>query len=240
VGGNSDAGSGRPRWLIPALVLGGISLIVVALRELAPLMPAFANWVDGLGPLAPLLFIAGYVVGTILLLPGAVFSMVGGTVFGVLWGTVLAVAAALIAMIAAFLISRYVVRDAISRRLSKHPDLVAIDKAVGKDGFRIVLLLRLSPVFPFSVVNYALGLTRVRFRDYLAASVGIIPATLVFVTAGRLVGDLAMVAAGEASPDSTGSIILLVLAAVATLTVVIVVTRLARKALREATGVGGE
>ncbi|HUG27658.1 MAG TPA: TVP38/TMEM64 family protein [Gemmatimonadales bacterium] len=212
------------------LVLGG--------RQLAPLVPAFANWMEGLGWAGPLLFMLVYAVACLLLLPASVFTMIAGAVYGVGWGTLYTAVGALVAMASAFLISRHLVRNTVARCLASRPELAAIDRAVELDGFRIVLLLRLSPIFPFSILNYALGLTRVRYRDYLLASVGSIPGTFVFVSAGRLAGDLATVAAGEASPDSQSRMMLLGIGLVATVTVLTIVTRLARKALAEATGVG--
>lgn len=228
----------RPRWRMPLVVVAVVGVLVLGGRQLAPLVPAFANWMDGLGTAGPLLFMLVYAVACILLLPASVFTMIAGAVYGVGWGTLYTAVGALVAIAVAFLISRHLARDAVARRLASRPELVAIDRAVGLDGFRIVLLLRLSPIFPFSILNYALGLTRVRFRDYLLASVGSIPGTFLFVSAGRLAGDLATVAAGEASPDSRSSMILLGIGLVATVAVLTIVTQLARKALAEATGLG--
>lgn len=228
----------HPRW---ATILAGalvIVAVVLAGRQLAPLVPAFATWMDGLGWAGPLLFMLVYAVACLLILPASVFTMIAGAVYGVGWGTLYTAVGALVAIAVAFLIARHLARGAVARRLASRPELAAIDQAVGQDGFRIVLLLRLSPIFPFSILNYALGLTRVRFRDYLLASVGSIPGTFVFVSAGRLAGDLATVAAGGASPDSRSSMILLGIGLVATVTVLTIVTRLARKALAEATGMG--
>lgn len=230
--------AGRLRWRMPLGVVAVVAILVLAGRQLAPLVPAFASWMAGLGWAGPLLFMLVYAVACILLLPASVFTMIAGAVYGVGWGTLYTVVGALTAMATAFLISRHLARDAVARRLAGRPELAAIDRAVGLDGFRIVLLLRLSPIFPFSILNYALGLTQVRFRDYLLASVGSIPGTFVFVSAGRLAGDIAMVAAGEASPDSRSSMLLLGIGLVATLAVLTIVTRLARTALAEATGVG--
>lgn len=227
-----------PQWAAVLLGALAVGVVVLAGRQFAPLVPAFANWMEGLGWAGPLLFMLVYAVACILLLPASVFTMIAGAVYGVGWGTLYTVVGALTAIAVAFLISRHLARDAVGRRLAGRPELAAIDRAVGLDGFRIVLLLRLSPIFPFSILNYALGLTQVRFRDYILASVGSIPGTFVFVSAGRLAGDIAMVAAGEASPDSRSSMLLLGIGLVATITVLTIVTRLARTALAEATGMG--
>jgi uncharacterized membrane protein YdjX (TVP38/TMEM64 family) len=227
-----------PPWRMRLTVAAVVAVLVLGGRQLAPLVPAFASWMEGLGWAGPLLFMLVYAVACLLLLPASVFTMIAGAVYGVGWGVLYTAVGALVAIAVAFLISRHLARNAVARRLASRPELVAIDRAVGLDGFRIVLLLRLSPIVPFSILNYALGLTRVRFRDYLFASVGSIPGTFVFVSAGRLAGDLATVAAGESSPDSRSKMILLGIGLVATVTVLTIVTRLARKALAEATGVG--
>src|SRR6185503_6399832 len=97
---------------------------------------------------------------------------------------------------AAFLVARYLARGAVERRLVDYPRFAAIDRAVAREGRKIVFLLRLSPIFPFSLLNYALGLTRVRFADYAVASLGMLPGTLLYVYYGKVLGDVAQVAAG--------------------------------------------
>ena len=111
----------------------------------------------------------------------------------------------------------------------------SIDRAVEREGFKIVLLLRLSPVFPFNLLNYALGLTKVRVRDYVAACVGMIPGTLLYVYYGRLAGDVAALAAGASADRGAEYWTVLIVGLVATLAVTTVVTRIARAALQEAT-----
>src|SRR5439155_1410723 len=91
---------------------------------------------------------------------------------------------------AAFLVGRYLARAAVERRIAANPRFAAIDRAVGAEGRKIVFLLRLSPVFPFNLLNYALGLTRVRFADFFLASVGMLPGTVLYVYSGKLIGDV--------------------------------------------------
>jgi uncharacterized membrane protein YdjX (TVP38/TMEM64 family) len=109
-----------------------------------------------------------------------------------------------------------------------------VDAAIGEQGFKIVALLRLSPVFPFNVLNYGLGLTRVRFRDYALACVAMAPGTLLYVYYGRVAGDLAMAAAGSAE-RGTEYWAFLAFGLIATVVVTLFVTRIARRALREST-----
>jgi uncharacterized membrane protein YdjX (TVP38/TMEM64 family) len=137
---------------------------------------------------------------------------------------------------AAFLVSRHLARSAIEQRLAGNARFAAIDRAVSAQGRKIVFLLRLSPVFPFNLLNYALGLTNVRFVDYLIASLGMLPGTLLYVYYGKLAGDVAALAGGAAVEKGAGYYAVLVLGLVATIVVTTIVTRIARRALKEATG----
>src|SRR5207245_1117774 len=116
-------------------------------------------------------------------------------------GTVYVLIAATLGSAAAFLVSRYLARGAIERRLANIPRFAAIDRAVGAEGRKIVFLLRLSPVFPFTLLNYALGLTQVRFADYLVAAIGMLPGTVLYVYAGQAIGDVTALAGGDAAEN---------------------------------------
>jgi uncharacterized membrane protein YdjX (TVP38/TMEM64 family) len=144
--------------------------------------------------------------------------------------------AAVLGASAAFLVARYLARAAIERRLAGNRRFAAIDRAVGIQGRKLVFLLRLSPVFPFNLLNYALGLTSVRFVDYVVASVGMLPGTFLYVYYGKLVGDLAALAGGAAVEKGTGYYLVLALGLAATIVVTTLVTRTAQRALKEATG----
>jgi uncharacterized membrane protein YdjX (TVP38/TMEM64 family) len=144
-------------------------------------------------------------------------------------------AAATLGACAAFLLSRTVARRAIERRIASSPRFAAIDRAIAREGRKIVTLLRLSPVFPFNLLNYALGLTQVRFVDYLLAMVGILPGTILYVYTGKLAGDVAVLASGSSTPRGAGYYIVLGLGLLATVVVTTLVTRTARRALEEVT-----
>jgi uncharacterized membrane protein YdjX (TVP38/TMEM64 family) len=164
-----------------------------------------------------------------------VLTLAAGAIFGLQAGVVIVFAAAVLGASAAFLVSRYVARAAIEQRIAGNARFAAIDRAVGAQGRKIVFLLRLSPVFPFTLLNYALGLTRVRFADYVIASIGMLPGTLLYVYYGKLAGDVAALAGGAAVEKGAGYYTVLALGLVATIAVTAVVTRTARKALAEAT-----
>jgi uncharacterized membrane protein YdjX (TVP38/TMEM64 family) len=209
---------------------------VVLGREAGAWLPRFAAWVDRLGVWGPVVFIAGYVVAVIAFAPGSLLTLAAGAIFGLAHGAVYVFVAATLGASLAFLIARHLARGAIERRLAGNARFAAIDRAVEAEGRRIVFLLRLSPAFPFNLLNYALGLTGVRFVDYLLASVGMIPGTLLYVYYGKLVGDVAALAGGEPVEKGPAYYVVLGLGLLATVGVTALVTRAARRALREATG----
>src|SRR5690606_28498352 len=113
---------------------------------------------------------------TVLLIPGSALTLGAGALFGVFWGTVYASTGATLGATCAFLIGRYLARDWVAARIARRPAFVAIDRAVAEEGWKIVGLTRLSPIFPFVLLNYAFGLTRVSLRDYVFASwLGMLP-----------------------------------------------------------------
>jgi uncharacterized membrane protein YdjX (TVP38/TMEM64 family) len=218
------------------LVTAALAALVLAGRAAGAYVPTFAGWVDGLGLWGPLIFIAGYAAAVVLFAPGSVLTLAAGAIFGLLEGTIFVFVAATLGAAVAFLVARHLARGAIERRLAGNARFAAIDRAVGAQGRRIVFLLRLSPVFPFNLLNYALGLTRVRFADYLVASLGMLPGTLLYVYTGKIAGDVAALAGGAAVERGTAYYAVLVLGLLATLAVTTMVTRIARRSLAEATG----
>ncbi len=223
-----------------ALRIAAVVALVAALllfgRRVAGYLPEFSAWVDGLGVWGPVVFVLGYTVATVAFIPGSLLTLAGGAIFGLAEGTALVFAGASLGATAAFLASRYMVRGAIERRVAAEPRFAAIDRAVGREGFKIVLLLRLTPVVPFVLLNYALGLTRVKLRDYVLAFSGMLPATLLYVYYGKVVGDLAEIAAGGGGERGWETWVFTGVGLVATIAVITVVTRIARRALREEVG----
>jgi uncharacterized membrane protein YdjX (TVP38/TMEM64 family) len=210
-----------------ALVLGG--------RNAAAALPQFTRYIEGLGALGPVVFILGYAAATVAFIPGSVLTFAAGAIFGFGKGVVIVFVAATLGSTAAFVISRYVARTAIEKRVSGNVRFAAVDRAIAEQGRKIVFLLRLSPVFPFSLLNYALGLTRISLRDYVLASVGMLPGTILYVYYGKLAGDVVTLAGRAGPPRDTGYYIVLALGLVATVVVTTLVTRTARAALRAAT-----
>jgi uncharacterized membrane protein YdjX (TVP38/TMEM64 family) len=230
-----ESGRSRVTWAKIAAGAAALGALIYLGRELGGYVPQFAGWVDGLGALGPVAFIAGYALAVVGFVPGSVLTLAAGAIFGVLEGTLYVFLAATLGSAGAFLVSRYLARRAVERRLEGDPRFAAIDRAIGVQGRKIVFLLRLSPIFPFNLLNYALGLTRVRLVDYLIASLGMIPGTLLYVYSGKLAGDVATVAGGAGVERSTGYYAVLGVGFLATVIVTTVVTRIARRALEEAT-----
>jgi len=151
-------------------------------------------------------------------------------------GTALVLVGATLGSTAAFVVSRYLARDAVARKVEGDRRFASIDRAIERQGRRIVFLLRLSPIFPFNLLNYALGLTRVRLADYVVASLGMLPGTLLYVYSGKVAGELAALAGSGAVHRGAGYYAVIGVGFAATAIVTIIVTRVARRALREATG----
>lgn len=217
------------------VAVAGVALLLVAGRRLGALIPSFAAWVDGLGVWGPVAFIAGYALATVAFVPGSLLTLAAGAIFGLAKGTAFVLVAATLGASGAFLVSRYLARGFVERRLAGNARFTAIDRAIGTEGRKVVLLLRLSPVIPFNLLNYALGLTRVRFVDYLVASIGMLPGTLLYVYTGKVAGDVARIAGGAAAPGGLASYGVVAVGLAATLAVTLVITHTARRALREAT-----
>ena len=217
-------------------LLLGVVVIVCLLylgRQLGSYIPTFSSWVEAQGPWGPVVFIFGYALATVALIPGSLLTLAGGAIFGLAQGTLFVFLGASLGAAGAFLVSRYVARVSVERRLAKNPRFARLDRAVGTQGLRIVFLMRLSPVFPFSLLNYGLGLTRVRFVDYLVACLGMLPGTLLYVYYGHVAGSLAVAASGTGGEKGAEHWVVLGLGLAATIGVTTVVTIIARNALKE-------
>src|SRR6188508_135676 len=131
---------GRPKasWVRLVLALVAVGALVFTGRQLGGLLPSFAAWVDSLGPWGPVVFIVGYATAVVALVPAVLLTLAAGAIFGVVWGVVWVFIAAVIGSAAAFLISRYVARDLVARRLAENPRFAAVDRAVGREGRKIV------------------------------------------------------------------------------------------------------
>ena len=222
------APTSRLKWV---LWVGGLALVLGLARYFHAqfyLRQALER-ISTLGPWGPPLFIGVYVIAAVLLIPGSVLTLGAGAIFGVVKGSIYVSIAATTAACASFLIGRHLAREAIARKIEGNPRFAAIDRAVAQEGWKIVGLTRLSPVFPFTLLNYAFGLTRVSFRAYALASwIGMMPGTLTYV----YLGSIAQAVAGHRRRSAT-EWALYAVGLVATLIVTVVVTKVARKALQQ-------
>jgi len=189
------------------------------------------QWIDGLGAVGILAFIAIYIVATIAFLPGSILTLGAGVLFGVVQGFLFVFVGATLGATLAFAVGRYLARGWVAQKIAGNAKFRAIDEAVGREGFKIVLLTRLSPVFPFNLLNYAFGITNVSLRDYVLGCIGMIPGTLLYVYLGSLAGSIARIGTTEPSLNPTIQWGIRILGLVATIAVTVYVTRIARKAL---------
>ena len=185
---------------------------------------------ESLGPWGPVIFVLLYIVAAVLFVPGSALTLGAGALFGVGLGSVLVSVGAASFTTAAFLVGRYLARDWVAKKIEGNAAFAALDRAVATEGWKIVGLTRLSPAFPFALLNYAFGLTQVSLRDYVLASwIGMMPGTVMYVYLGSLAR-----AAGERH-RTPAEWALYGVGLVATLVVTLFVTRLARAALAQRT-----
>lgn len=225
--------------LKPILIGSSIAILIVIGNyfNLQGLLNKSLLWVNSLGWLAPIAFIVIYNIATLLFIPGSLLTLKGGCLFGLLWGSVYVLIAATIGATFAFLVGRYISRNWVCKQIGKNPKFKAIDKAVAKNGFKIVFLTRLSPIFPFNLLNYAFGVTQVSLKDYILGSIGMIPGTVMYVYMGSIIGHIAMSASSIPTNPQTEFMQLLLrgFGLFATAFVTFYVAKVAKKALKEST-----
>jgi uncharacterized membrane protein YdjX (TVP38/TMEM64 family) len=215
----------EPPYAGSLLVASGL---LIAQDFLPQLLPALQS------PLGAVAFVPLYALWVTLLLPGVWASMLAGALYGPLWGSVVVFVGACLGAEAAFLLGRHWLRDWARQRLAAVPKLKAVEQAVSREGLPLVLLTRLSPAFPFSLLNLAYGLSEVSLRDYTIGLIGILPGTILFCGLGALAGDVARfgeVLSGRADPTTWA---LRILGVIATVASVVLVARAARRALEAA------
>jgi uncharacterized membrane protein YdjX (TVP38/TMEM64 family) len=217
-----------------ALFVVALSLLAVAayFLPIAQWTAALAERARGTGGLGAALFVAAYVGATVAFLPGSLLTLAAGFAYGPVWGLAVSSPASIAGATCAFLLGRTFLRDWALRKTTDSPRMRAIWHAVEREGFKVVLLLRLSPLVPFNVLNYALSLSNVRLGTYVAASaLGMLPGTALYVYLGSLAPTAAQLSVA-AKGGGTGRTLLYVAGFAATIAVVIIATRAARRALR--------
>jgi len=214
--------------IVAALITG------IVLLPIKDWLIAGLEWTQGLGVWGPVFVVFFYIVACVLLLPGSVLTLGAGFLFKLFKGTITVSIASTLGACAAFLVGRTIARNWIAGKVAKNSKFAAIDEAVAQQGFKIVLLTRLSPVFPFNLLNYAFGLTKISFWKYALGSwIGMLPGTVMYVYFGAGLRSLADVAAGNVEKGEAGRVFFW-LGLIATIAVTLFVTHIARKALRQA------
>ncbi len=216
-----------------AMVLIGVLLYFLPIKEI---LFRFLLWVQKLGIWGPFLIACFYIIAPVFLIPGSILTLGAGFLFGLAVGFAAVWSGAFLGACAAFLVGRTFLRNWVQAKATGRPKFAAIDEAIGREGFKIVLLLRLSPLFPYNFLNYVLGLTKVSFRQYAVATfLGMVPVTLMYVYFGSAARSLAEVASGESQVGGLKQIVFW-LGLVLTIIVTVFITRLAKRSLNELSG----
>ncbi len=224
----SPAPRARRQWLLVLVLLAVLLALGAWFRAPAHLQGLFQQILDGvkqLGVWAPVVFVLLYIASCVALLPAAILTLGAGALFGVVQGAIYVSVGATLGATAAFLVGRYAARDWVARKLALYPQFAAIEQAVTEKGWRIVFLTRLCPLFPFFLLNYAYGLTRISIAQYILATwIGIMPGSTLFVYFGALARNAAK---NDSTIGWTKAAFILLTAIVAT----VYLTKVARRAL---------
>lgn len=215
-------------------ILSIIALIVGAkFFNLQGILKDSLELIANLGPWGPVAFILVYILATVLFIPGSLLTLGAGVLFGVVWGSIWVSIASTLGATCAFIVGRYLTRDWVSKQIESNEKFKAIDEAVAVEGWKIVGLTRLSPIFPFNLLNYAFGVTQVSLKDYFFASwIGMMPGTIMYVYIGSLAGNLAALGT-QGRSRTIGEWVLYAVGLVAAIAVTVYITRIAKKALDE-------
>jgi uncharacterized membrane protein YdjX (TVP38/TMEM64 family) len=220
--------------IVAALLLLAAIVACLLLLPVPQYAETFVRQIRSLGPWGPVLLVLLYVVACLAFLPSSALTLAAGFMYGLFWGSVVASLGATLGATAAFLVGRFLVRGWIERHLAGHPAFQAADSAIETQGFKIVLLTRMSSLFPYDLMSYSFGLTRVPTRRYIVATwLGRLPETLLFAYLGSTAKSLTEVFAGKAKLAASEPI-LLGLSVAAMIAVAVIVGRIARRALQEA------
>ncbi|MCB0322331.1 MAG: TVP38/TMEM64 family protein [Bdellovibrionales bacterium] len=223
--------SHRKLFAVTVLLVLGVGLLYATGLDVRATLHNRLTQIAELGAVGAVFFVVLYIGATVAFLPGSILTLGAGAVYGLFQGFILVSFASTVGAALAFLVGRYAARSLVERLLTRYQSLGALDAAVAQNGFLLVLLTRLSPVFPFNVLNYFYGLTNVGFWTYVSASwIGMVPGTLLYVYLGSIAGTLARTDAPRERTTIEWVFYLLGLAATAVVT--IYSANLARRAIR--------
>ncbi|MFP3959107.1 MAG: TVP38/TMEM64 family protein [Spirochaetaceae bacterium] len=229
--GNTGIGA-RTRLIVGVTLLAAVAVAGVVFDSVQALRSALHVIRDMNVITGALVFMVLYTTTTVLLIPGSILTLAAGAIFGVVRGTIFVSLGSTVGATVAFFVGRYIAREWVSRKIAGRPKFAAVDEAIGREGWKIVGLLRLSPAVPFSLSNYFYGITRVRPLGYILASwIGMLPGTLMYVYIGSLAGTLAALGTEGDTGFTTLQWIFYGVGLVATVAVTVLITRVARRAV---------
>jgi uncharacterized membrane protein YdjX (TVP38/TMEM64 family) len=183
------------------------------------------------GPWAPILFTLIYIVAAVTLAPAFFLTVAAGAMFGVWRGSVIVFVAASLGASVVYVLGSRLARLSWMQRVTRDPRVAAVQAAIRSESLWIMFLLRLSPLVPYNILNYALALSGVRYVDFLVALIGMIPAIIMYTYYGKVVGDVAALAAGVSPPRGPEYYALLVVGLIAIIASTTMITRAARRAM---------
>ncbi|MGK7910912.1 MAG: TVP38/TMEM64 family protein [Synechococcus sp.] len=225
-------GAMLPFLITPAFAQDGSSGGFAPFAAIQSWLSSALDWVDSLGPWGPIAFIAIYIIATVAFIPGSVLTLGAGAIFGIVQGSIYVFVGAMIGLTAAFLIGRYVARDWVAKKIEGNDKFSAIDNAIAEEGYKLMFLIRLSPGFPFNLLNYIMALTKISLKDYIIGATGILPGTIMYVYFGSLLG-LAAIQQGE---RPTLPLPVQIVLGIVIVTLTLYVTKIARQALNSKLG----
>lgn len=197
---------------------------------------SFLIQIAQMGGWGVLLFVLLYVVAALTMAPAFPLTVAAGAIYGVTQGSIVVFIAAALGAFAAYGVALRLADTRLLKRVDREPRVVAVRNAMRQDGVWVQFLLRLSPIVPYTLLNYALGLARVRPRDFAVALVGMLPAIVMYTYYGKVVGDVAALAAGRTPTRGTAYYVLLIVGLVTTVIATVLITRAARRALKGPVG----
>jgi uncharacterized membrane protein YdjX (TVP38/TMEM64 family) len=183
------------------------------------------------GPWAPVLFTLIYIVAAVTLAPAFFLTVAAGAMFGVWRGSAIVFIAASLGASVVYAVGSRVAKFAWMQRVTRDPRVAAVQAAIRSESLWIMFLLRLSPLVPYNILNYALALSGVRYVDFLIALIGMIPAIIMYTYYGKVVGDVAALAAGVSPPRGPEYYVLLAAGLIAIIASTTMITRAARRAM---------
>ena len=215
----------KEKWFWGCLIVIGIILCQIQFN-LIQTIPKIIQWIESLGIIGMSLFVLVYILACIFLIPGSPLTVGAGAVFGFWTGLILVSVGSTLGAVAAFLISRYLARGFIEKKIDKSHKFSAMDMAIKREGWKIIFLARLSPIIPFFLLNYALGLTKIRLRTYIISSwAGMIPGTVLYTYIGSL-GKTILT-----TENSLADWVILGAGLIATVSVTLIISKIAKRSL---------